>query len=84
MAEMVLQGSFTSILFCYFMNFFFLSCFRFIQLLVHCQVGLKGESLGLHSISGSSSVEWTQGSLVARKQPLMWYKVSISDFRVAI
>ncbi|KAK4789818.1 hypothetical protein SAY86_017122 [Trapa natans] len=39
------------------------------------KVGLKGEALGLHSLSGrSSSVEWVEGSLVARKQPLTWYK----------
>ncbi|KAK4343377.1 hypothetical protein RND71_036471 [Anisodus tanguticus] len=38
------------------------------------KVGLKGESLSLHSLSGSSSVEWVQGSLVAQKQPLTWYK----------
>ncbi|PHU16279.1 putative xyloglucan endotransglucosylase/hydrolase protein 33 [Capsicum chinense] len=29
--------------------------------------GLKGESLSLHTLSGSSSVEWVQGSLVAQK-----------------
>ena len=39
------------------------------------QVGLKGEILSLHSLSGSSSVEWVQGSYVAQKQPLTWYKV---------
>ncbi|PKI43973.1 hypothetical protein CRG98_035649 [Punica granatum] len=38
------------------------------------KVGLKGEALSLHSLSGSSSVEWAQGSLVARRQPLTWYK----------
>lgn len=41
------------------------------------QVGLKGEALSLHSLSGSSSVEWVEGSLMARGQPLTWYKVSI-------
>lgn len=41
------------------------------------QVGLEGERLRLHTLSGSSSVEWTQGSFVAQKQPLTWYKVSI-------
>ncbi|KAJ4768320.1 Beta-galactosidase [Rhynchospora pubera] len=35
------------------------------------QVGLKGESLGLHSLTGSSSVEWGEAS---QKQPLTWYK----------
>ncbi|KAG5048820.1 hypothetical protein JHK85_009923 [Glycine max] len=39
-------------------------------------VGLKGEILSLHSLSGSSSVEWIQGSLVSQRQPLTWYKVS--------
>jgi len=42
------------------------------------QVGLKGESLSLHSLSGSSSVEWAEGAFVAQKQPLTWYKVSFS------
>lgn len=37
------------------------------------QIGLKGESLQLHSLSGSSSVEWE--SAVAWNQPLTWYKV---------
>lgn len=83
MAEMVLQGSFTPILFC-LLIIISLSCFRFIQLSVPHQVGLKGESLSLHSISGSSSVEWIQGNFVSRKQPLMWYKVSITNFEVAI
>ncbi|KAF3662318.1 putative lysosomal alpha-glucosidase-like [Capsicum annuum] len=40
------------------------------------KVGLKGESLSLHTLSGSFSVEWVQGSLVAQKQPLTWYKVA--------
>jgi len=43
------------------------------------QVGLKGEALNLHTESGSSSVEWTRGSLVAKKQPLTWYKVRIKS-----
>ncbi|KQJ94047.1 beta-galactosidase 4 isoform X2 [Brachypodium distachyon] len=35
------------------------------------QVGLKGESLGIHTVSGSSAVEWGgPGS----KQPLTWHK----------
>jgi len=33
--------------------------------------------LNLHSLSGSSSVEWLQGYLVSKRQPLTWYKVSI-------
>lgn len=45
------------------------------------QVGLKGESLSLHSLSGSSSVEWAEGAFVAQKQPLTWYKVSFSIFK---
>ena len=39
------------------------------------QIGLKGEALNLHTVSGSSSVEWVEGSLLATKQPLTWYKV---------
>ncbi|XP_031486337.1 beta-galactosidase 1-like [Nymphaea colorata] len=37
------------------------------------KVGLKGEALSLHTLSGSSSVEW-QGSYIVRSQPLTWYK----------
>ncbi|XP_058073893.1 beta-galactosidase-like [Magnolia sinica] len=40
------------------------------------KVGLKGEALQLHSLSGSSSVEWA--SLIAQKQPLTWYKTIFS------
>lgn len=40
------------------------------------QVGLEGEKLNLHSLSGGSSVEWAEGSLVAQRQPLTWYRVS--------
>ncbi|KAK3003041.1 hypothetical protein RJ639_018797 [Escallonia herrerae] len=42
------------------------------------KVGLKGESLSLHTLDGSSSVEWLEGSLVARKQPLTWYKANFN------
>ncbi|XP_057749811.1 beta-galactosidase-like [Arachis stenosperma] len=42
------------------------------------KVGLKGESLSLHTESGSSSVDWVQGSLLAVKQPLTWYKTTFS------
>ncbi|XP_061362772.1 beta-galactosidase-like [Gastrolobium bilobum] len=42
------------------------------------KVGLKGETLSLHTLSGSNSVEWTQGSLLARKQPLTWYKTTFN------
>ncbi|KVH92926.1 D-galactoside/L-rhamnose binding SUEL lectin domain-containing protein, partial [Cynara cardunculus var. scolymus] len=38
------------------------------------KVGLKGEILSLHSLMGSSSVEWIQGSFVSQRQPLTWYK----------
>ena len=37
------------------------------------QIGLKGESLGVHSVAGSSSVEWSSAS---GAQPLTWHKVS--------
>ena len=42
------------------------------------KVGLKGEDLSLHTLSGSSSVEWVQGSLLAQKQPLTWYKATFN------
>ncbi|KAK4853290.1 hypothetical protein QYF36_006657 [Acer negundo] len=38
------------------------------------KIGLKGEALSLHTVSGSSSVEWVQGSLMPKKQPMTWYK----------
>ncbi|KAI3863190.1 hypothetical protein MKW92_044757 [Papaver armeniacum] len=38
------------------------------------KVGLTGEALNLNSLSGSSSVEWMKGSLIAQNQPLTWYK----------
>ncbi|CAA6660917.1 unnamed protein product [Spirodela intermedia] len=38
-------------------------------------VGLKGEALELHSLSGSSSVEWAD---VYPNQPLTWYKALFS------
>ncbi|KAK9947950.1 hypothetical protein M0R45_003545 [Rubus argutus] len=40
------------------------------------KIGMKGEALSLHTVKGSSSVEWVEGSLLAQKQPLTWYKVS--------
>ncbi|KAF3665977.1 hypothetical protein FXO37_10794 [Capsicum annuum] len=43
------------------------------------KVGLKGDSLSLHTLSGSSSVEWVQGSLVAQKHPLTWYKATFNS-----
>ncbi|XP_071723049.1 beta-galactosidase-like isoform X2 [Rutidosis leptorrhynchoides] len=42
------------------------------------KVGLKGESLGVNTLTGSSSVEWVEGSLVATNQPLTWYKVTFN------
>ena len=41
------------------------------------QIGLKGEELKLHSLSGSTSVEWGQAS---QNQPLAWYKVMTVHF----
>ncbi|XP_020873308.1 beta-galactosidase 12 isoform X1 [Arabidopsis lyrata subsp. lyrata] len=38
------------------------------------KIGTKGEALSIHTVTGSSTVEWKQGSLVATKQPLTWYK----------
>ncbi|KAH9604425.1 hypothetical protein KSS87_023292, partial [Heliosperma pusillum] len=38
------------------------------------KIGLRGESLGLDSLSGVSNVEWVQGKFVTQKQPLTWYK----------
>nr|P45582.1 RecName: Full=Beta-galactosidase; Short=Lactase; Flags: Precursor [Asparagus officinalis]CAA54525.1 beta-galactosidase [Asparagus officinalis] len=35
------------------------------------QIGLHGETLSLHSLTGSSNVEWGEAS---QKQPLTWYK----------
>ena len=48
------------------------------------QIGLKGEALNLNTVSGSSSVEWAQGSLLTKKQPLTWYKVSKIEFSTKI
>ncbi|ERM94020.1 beta-galactosidase [Amborella trichopoda] len=42
------------------------------------KVGLTGETLNLHTLSGSSSVEWVKGSLIAQKQPLTWYKATFN------
>ncbi|KAI8553539.1 hypothetical protein RHMOL_Rhmol05G0024000 [Rhododendron molle] len=42
------------------------------------KVGLKGEGLSLNTLSGSSSVEWVEGSLLAQKQPLTWYKTTFN------
>ncbi|XP_071911096.1 beta-galactosidase-like [Coffea arabica] len=40
------------------------------------KVGLKGEAQSLHTVTGSASVEWAEGSLLANKQPLTWYKTT--------
>lgn len=42
------------------------------------KVGLKGEALSLYTTSGSSSVSWAQGSSLAKKQPLTWYKATFN------
>ncbi|CAL5373933.1 unnamed protein product [Camellia sinensis] len=42
------------------------------------KIGLKGEALSLHSLSGSSSVEWVEGSLLAQRQSLTWYKTTFN------
>ncbi|KAJ4717902.1 Beta-galactosidase [Melia azedarach] len=42
------------------------------------KIGLEGEKLNLHSLSGSSSVEWAEGSLVSQRQPLTWYKTTFN------
>ncbi|CAJ1941689.1 unnamed protein product [Sphenostylis stenocarpa] len=42
------------------------------------KIGLKGEALNLDTVRGSSSVEWVQGSSLAKKQPLTWYKTTFS------
>ncbi|XP_059641301.1 beta-galactosidase-like [Cornus florida] len=42
------------------------------------KIGLEGEGLSLHSLSGSSSVEWIDGYLVSQKQPLTWYKTTFN------
>ncbi|KAG6388534.1 hypothetical protein SASPL_149962 [Salvia splendens] len=42
------------------------------------KVGLKGESLSLNSLSGISNVEWVEGSYVAQRQPLTWYKTTFN------
>ncbi|GAB4837804.1 hypothetical protein Ancab_027328 [Ancistrocladus abbreviatus] len=42
------------------------------------KIGMKGENLGLNTVSGSSSVEWMKGSSIAPKQPLTWYKTTFN------
>ncbi|EPS65481.1 beta-galactosidase [Genlisea aurea] len=43
------------------------------------QIGLKGEFSSLHTVNGDDSVEWMQGSYVAQRQPLTWYKTSFDE-----
>ncbi|XP_010504030.1 PREDICTED: beta-galactosidase 2-like [Camelina sativa] len=38
------------------------------------KIGTRGEAMSLHTTTGSSSVEWIEGSFMAKKQPLAWYK----------
>ncbi|KAL2899535.1 Beta-galactosidase [Bienertia sinuspersici] len=40
------------------------------------KIGLKGESLSLHSLNGVSNVEWVEGKFLAQRQPLTWYKTT--------
>ncbi|CAI8589851.1 unnamed protein product [Vicia faba] len=42
------------------------------------KTGLKGESLNLHTATGSSAVKWSQGSFLSKKQSLTWYKTTFS------
>ncbi|XP_058206620.1 beta-galactosidase [Rhododendron vialii] len=42
------------------------------------KIGLEGEALSLHTISGSSSVEWVEGPSLAQKQPMTWYKTTFN------
>ncbi|XP_074353625.1 beta-galactosidase-like isoform X2 [Apium graveolens] len=40
------------------------------------KAGLKGESLNLHTPDRSPSIDFLEGSFVAQKQPLSWYKTT--------
>ncbi|KAK2645384.1 hypothetical protein Ddye_020579 [Dipteronia dyeriana] len=42
------------------------------------KIGLKGEALNLHLVCGSSSAKWVEGSLLAIKQPMTWYKTTFN------
>ncbi|XP_022732674.1 beta-galactosidase-like [Durio zibethinus] len=42
------------------------------------KIGLKGEALNLHTVTGSSSVEWVEGSQLVKKQPMTWYKTTFN------
>ncbi|CAN0838935.1 unnamed protein product [Linum grandiflorum] len=42
------------------------------------KVGVGGEKLQLNTITGSSSVDWVDGSMLVKKQPLSWYKATFN------
>ncbi|XP_051131828.1 beta-galactosidase-like [Andrographis paniculata] len=43
------------------------------------KAGLRGEATSLVTNGGSSSsIEWVEGSLIAQKQPLTWYKTTFN------
>ncbi|KAK4756926.1 hypothetical protein SAY87_007053 [Trapa incisa] len=42
------------------------------------KVGLKGEALSLHTLSGSTSVEWAQAPSLVLNQPMQWYKTTFN------
>ncbi|XP_058227609.1 beta-galactosidase [Rhododendron vialii] len=42
------------------------------------KIGLRGEALSLDSLSGTTSVEWVESSLVTQQQPLTWYKTAFN------
>ncbi|KAL9253007.1 Beta-galactosidase 12-like protein [Drosera capensis] len=42
------------------------------------KIGMQGEKLGLDTVSGSSSVEWSDGKFISQKQPLTWYKTTFN------
>ncbi|CAL1414148.1 unnamed protein product [Linum trigynum] len=42
------------------------------------KVGVQGEKLQLNTITGSSSVEWSDSKMLAKKQPLSWYKTTFN------
>ena len=77
MAEMVIQGS---------TPFLKLSSYSRNPLVIQThspvsyQIGMKGESLSLHSLTGVSNVEWVEGKFLSQRQPLTWYKVSSQTF----
>lgn len=74
-AEMELPGKLTSL---HITTTIKIKDSTLVILMNRLQIGLKGEELKLHSLTGSSSVEWGQAS---QNQPLTWYKVSYTLFR---